>query len=282
MTYRPWPPSLHVVGNGPGDAPRLALDVPVVFFNPADLREPRGLEAFVSNHRHRGYRKALGRPFIVESAWLDSADMQRIEAALATSAASVEAQLGCFPSAGIATVHAALAQGARVHVHRMPLKPDFLRHSGMGPRQALPGAYHNWLGERRVALELLRSHGATCLSWASLRLRMPGDEPQRGDAKPVSELLALLEDTQSSAREHFARELERLAGFDLRTWLQGTDLALLREIEPYLFLDRRSRITGNWWLYCDRCAPGLDAVLGRLMLCQQALAEPATGTTAEP
>lgn len=266
-------PALHIVGNGPGDVPRLNPHEPRVHFNPLGTPSPGAMEIFVSNHRHRGRRDSAGRPFIVESTWLGKAGCRRFEDTLAASATALEAQLGCFPSAGLATVHAAFAMGLRLYVHRMPLKPDLHRLPGMGARQALPCAFHNWLGERRLALGLLRASAATQLCWASLRLPLPVEKPHPDGARPLPELQALLHACGLEAEERLARELTKLAASCLPTWIRSAQPAALRALEPLLFLDRRSRATGNWWLYSNRCAPGLDAVLGRLMLCQQLLDE---------
>lgn len=263
--------TLHIVGNGPGDVPLLTPDEPLVRFNPPSTRSPSALEIFVSNHRHRGRRESAGRPFIVESTWLDGTGCQRFEEALAASAAALEERVGCFPSAGLATVHATLGMEMRLHVHRMPLRPDLHRPPGMGARQALPCAFHNWLGERRLALELLRGSSATQLSWASLRLALPKANRHPDGVSALTELLALLQQARPKEEAQVATQLARLAGRPLRAWMHDAQAPMLHALEPLLFLDRRSRDTGNWWLYSNRCAPALDTVLGCLMLAQQAL-----------
>lgn len=263
--------TLRIVGNGPGKTVEPVANQLTITFNPTIGSRPMWGEIQISNWKHAGLRTAC-RPFVVAAPTLGSAWCQQFEDQLRHSAKALEPLLGCFPSSGLAAVHAALLLAKHVSVCRMPLMPSFVRAADMPPRKPLPGAFHNWLGERRLGLSLLREYGPERLIWKSLSLVTVMDIGERTDSNPLIMLTDLLSQGKSIQESEFAETLEQLAGFEQRAWIHNTDQTWLMDLERHFFLSRHSSNTPNWWLYSNRISLPLDNILHRLMLCQLELA----------
>jgi len=263
--------TLRIVGNGPGKTVEPVANQLTITFNPTIGSRPMWGEIQISNWKHAGLPTAC-RPFVVAAPTLGSAWCQQFEDQLRHSAKTLEPLLGCFPSSGLAAVHAAMLLAKHVSVCRMPLMPSFVRAADMPPRKPLPGAFHNWLGERRLGLSLLRKYGPERLIWESLSLVTVMDIGERTDSNPLMMLTNLFSQGKSIQESEFTEALEQLAGFEQSAWIHNADETWLMGLERHFFLSRHSSDTPSWWLYSNRISLPLDNILHRLMLCQLELA----------
>lgn len=259
--------TLRIIGNGPGSAAARVTDQLTITFNPPIDRTPVRGEIQISNWKH-GRLKTDRRPFVVAAPSLGSAWCCQFEDLLRHSATTLEPLLGCFPSSGLVAIHAGLQLADRVSIYRMPLKPCFVRAADMTPRKPLRCAFHNWLGERRIGLSLLREYGSERLNWESFLLADATDGEQPGDSNPLA-LLADVFSQGNSVREcALAETLERLSRVHRTSWIRNGDGASLKALEHYFFLSRNSSDTQNWWLFNNRISSILDDIVHKLMLCQ--------------
>lgn len=109
-------------------------------------------EAAIINIANGGFA-AADAAFVVQSSQLTQEQCESFSQQLFTMAKQLAQRLNCWPSSGL-TCFALLSQLAPVQVSRMSLLPSLYRDSAMTPEQHLPCVVHNWLGERRIALEI--------------------------------------------------------------------------------------------------------------------------------
>jgi hypothetical protein len=109
-------------------------------------------DAAIINIANGGFA-AADVAFVVQSSQLTQEQCESFSQQLFTMAKQLAQRLNCWPSSGL-TCFALLSQLAPVQVSRMSLLPSLYRDSAMTPEQHLPCVVHNWLGERRIALEI--------------------------------------------------------------------------------------------------------------------------------
>lgn len=266
--------TLHIVGNGPGKMVEPVANQLTITFNPPIGSQPMGGEIQISNWKHAGLPTAC-RPFVVAAPTLGPTWCQQFEDQLRHSATILEPLLGCFPSSGLVAVHAALPLAKHVSVYRMPLKPSLVRVANMSPRKPLACAFHNWLGERRLAFSLLREYGPERICWKSLFLEpVVEDRGKLTDSDPLMLLTNLFSQGRNIQECELAEALEQLTGAGQDAWVRNIDETCLAALERHFFLSRHGSDTPNWWLYSNRISVPLDNILHRIMLCQLEL----TGT----
>jgi hypothetical protein len=263
--------SLQILGNGPGRVPPLDEETPLVVFNTPSGRKVNRRDIQVLNAKHAGDMDN-GRQFVVRTETFDDLWRQRFVALLEDSASVLKAAIRCEPTTGLTALYSALQLATQINAYRMPLRPCLLRAHDMSNRQPLPCAFHNWLGERNVALLIQKQWGRGRLSWASLPLQETGvfstNVPR---TNPLLALLYLFTKYEKDREDDFVEGIEVLANVEMRLWYQYADVTSLRRLEPFFFLDRHAQETKRWWLYSNRSSAYLDTILCRLMLCQQYL-----------
>ena len=109
-------------------------------------------DAAIINIANGGFA-AADAAFVVQSSQLTQEQCESFSQQLFTMAKQLAQRLNCWPSSGL-TCFALLSQLAPVQVSRMSLLPSLYRDPTMTPEQHLPCVVHNWLGERRIALEI--------------------------------------------------------------------------------------------------------------------------------
>lgn len=162
--------------------------------------------------------------------------------------------------------------GFSLRLYRMPLRPSLLRPTELSERKPLPAAFHNWLGERRMAWQYL--HGATAiLSWPQLSISTvdAGDSPEPLMEDPLEALAQWFETQAGEPVRRDTDGLKTLASLPDGAWLQSPDAGVLKSLEQFFFLKRENRETPNWWLYSNELSPFIDTLLLRLMQAQQRL-----------
>jgi hypothetical protein len=105
----------------------------------------------IINIANGGYAKT-DVPFVVQSQSLNQHQCQLLTVGLDNVAQSLKIRLNCWPSSGL-TCFMLMSQFSPVQVSRMSLLPSLARSPDMTLDDHLPCVVHNWLGERRLALE---------------------------------------------------------------------------------------------------------------------------------
>jgi hypothetical protein len=119
---------------------------------PSDAPSYDSADAAIINIANGGFA-AADAAFVVQSSRLTQQQCEAFSQQLLTMAKQLAQRLNCWPSSGL-TCFALLSQLAPVQVSRMSLLPSLYRDPTMTPEQHLPCVVHNWLGERRIALEI--------------------------------------------------------------------------------------------------------------------------------
>lgn len=244
---------LCVLGNGPHDEdstlpPKLAR---VVFNRPED-----SADIVVYNGR------VLSRtnPFVVHAPNNDLCHF--LESALKREQADLRSTLGAPASSGLTFVRLACSLTPELWVYRMPLAPSLARPIGLGNRKPLACAYHNWLGERRLAFELIRSASSDCqIHWKSLYF--PSREPssvRHGDP---------WETLQAAASSRSTELWDQASRYDTLHLAAHMDHARMQQIEHLFHLVVGENETPNWWLYDQQASAAIERLLKKLMWCQQ-------------
>lgn len=247
---------VSVIGNGPETGEEVAQGLKVRFNRSGSdggLIEGTPL-LWVSNLRHKG-----GAPcFISEGAYASA----QLDNDLQEKARALSSNLGCWPSSGLATV-AFLAEKVQcLRIYQMPLLPSLLRLSGLHPRKPLACVFHNWLGERRLAL--LSKTGIT--PWASLFLPKPtGGRTLSGNL--FQDLLSL----PNISRDEGCKLLKQLDQVSASCWLSNANFQHLNKAEHLFHLNRQVNQTRNWWLYDHDGSALAEVIRRRLAWCQQEL-----------
>jgi len=260
-----------IIGNGPGKSPKPERDRPCIRFNLGDDEPLSPMEIRISNLRvaRRPHESVL---FQITSPGMRAPDSERLQHLLTQKALKLKAELGCLPSTGLTTIHACIELGLSLRILRMPLRPALLRPPDLAQRKPLAAAFHNWLGEQRLAWQLIAAHGDR-LRWLDMTAKTHKTTGQtRGHLDPYPRIhdwmqVAALRGTNAVDQASLV-ELVSSSQFD---WYGYANQERLRQLEPFLHLDRTSLETPNWWLYSNSLSTSIDTLLRRLSQAQQLL-----------
>ena len=260
-----------VIGNGPGELPKLERGRPFFRFNLSDSIPLSPMEVRVSNRR---VAELSGEPpvFQVQSQWMKDTEREGLQHLFAKHASKLGTELRCLPSTGLTAVHTCIDLGLSVQVFRMPLRPALFRAPELAPRQPLAAAFHNWLGEQRLAWMLIASRGNQ-LRWLDMVAKccaIAGETDGRLDPYPrffewIKNATAGCPDSVDPAN---LVELATSSKFDWDAYAKHERLQLL---EPFFYLDRTKQMTPKWWLYSNALSISIDTLLGRLTQAQRFL-----------
>jgi len=199
-------------------------------------------------------------PFIARST--DNDLCSTLGGALKREHDGLRSALGARASSGLTFVSLACRLTPRLWVYRMPLAPSLARPVGLGNRKPLACAYHNWLGERRLAFEILHTASHDCrIHWSSLCI--PDPEPssiRRGDP---------WETLQAAASNRSTELWEQASRHDAFHWADHLDKSRLQQVEPLFHLLTDESDTSNWWLYDQAASVAVERLVKKLMWCQQ-------------
>lgn len=260
-----------VIGNGPSKMPKFERDRPFIRFNLSDDIPLSPMEVRVSNRR---VAELSGEPavFQVQSQWMKDAERERLQHLLTKQASKLGTELRCLPSTGLATVHACIELGLSVQVFRMPLRAALFRASELAPRQPLAAAFHNWLGEQRMAWRLIASQGEQ-LSWLDMvakRCAIAGET--EGWLDPYPRIFEWMQHASVGGPDSVdPAKLVELAISSKFDWEGCAKHERLHQLEPFFYLDRTKQKTPNWWLYSNTLSITIDTLLGRLTQAQRFL-----------
>ncbi len=262
---------IYVIGNGPGEMPKLERNQPFISFNLSDDTPLSPMEVRVSNQRVTRQSNGLA-VFQVLRRGMRGAELDQLQHLLSQQASKIGAELGCLPSTGLATVSACMEQGLSLQVFRMPLRPSLLRAPELESRQPLAAAFHNWLGEQRLAWQLIFAQGER-LQWLDMTVKrhtVTSDAELHLDPYPC--ILDWMQDaTLRGPNAVDRRDLVELVASSRFDWERHASHERLSQLEPFFHLDRTRQETPNWWLYSNSLSITINALLGRLTQAQQFL-----------
>ncbi|MCG9730782.1 hypothetical protein L1D44_13150 [Shewanella sp. Isolate13] len=215
-------------------------------------------------------------PFVVSGPFakneLESLTLQLIEVA-----ESLEKQLHCWPSTGLVTTVLMARLAAQLDVKRMSLLPSLKRDLTMASDAHLPCIVHNWLGERRIALDLEAN-----LNWPELYLDPPssdtGIDPHTTSNTadllphcPFESLAKLRQQTldKTASPQEMLAILIYLATSPIESWLQHSSQQKLLASEQIFFNQTPDKNSGFWYLNNNHASQYLDGIRYRLAYCQQ-------------
>jgi len=241
-------PIWHLIGNGEGEVVRRAGEK-VVRFNQKpdsttwDLNICNGKAVGASgSFLVRGVEPVKGFAGLLEE-----------------NAAQLKDELDAWPSSGLVALLALGKAGLTVRLSCMNLLPSIARPKDLGERVPLACVYHNWLGERRVALPI--SHA---LDWPGFWLP---DEESPG-AVPFNPYPSLTE-LPGLDRTAGSELIEKLVQVPAERWLEHASLEAIQRMEPLFFLSRTETTTPSWWLYDHFASHCMSRTLYRLAQAQQ-------------
>ncbi len=258
-------PLVRITGNGPGEKGSGSPPTLDVTFNLPTLTEPKGNQVFIRNARVA--EQADNGPFVVSARCLSNSALFQLQQRLSSISVDLTRRLGCLPSSGLTAIQCFSEIANSVCVDRAPLLPSLARHSDMDRRKPLACVFHNWLGERRLAMEI-GTHSPARITWPGLHY--PGPDGGTEQANPLQRLLDIFNEQQPC--ESLRRELQLLAGASNNSWLASLTPATLEDLEVSFFLPRNTQHTKQWWLYDNEASTAIDLILKRLIWSQQYLA----------
>ncbi|WBA13068.1 hypothetical protein [Salinivibrio kushneri] len=244
----------HIVGNGPGDLV-LKKDEKVIRFN-QPLTIASSADLLITNSKLAGIETGV----LVQGEVPSKLFCKKLEA----NEKELESLLGCKPSIGLLTLKTMLEFGVTINVSRMTLLPSLERPLDYNKRKALPAAYHNWLGERRLA-----SGWMDKLNWPGFEMKLARHDKVNGAT--IIRHCFKLQSLPSLPKEEVTQLLKGLSEVKPMTWLEHIDSSTLKTLESLFFVLRGSCISPNWWLYENELSTVVNRLQKNLALAQQAL-----------
>ncbi|WP_274026662.1 hypothetical protein [Vibrio parahaemolyticus] len=244
----------HIVGNGPGDL-ILRNNEKVVRFN-QPLTFSLRADLTITNSKLAGLEKG----FLIEGKVPGEKFVEKLE----TNSKLLESQLGCKPSLGLLTTKTMLEFGVRVNISSMALMPSLERSLDYDERKALPAAYHNWLGERRIAFLWLDK-----LNWPGYLQKTSHHD--QGSYVSRTPNFSMIQALPSLPRKEASQLLKELSEVSSWAWFEQTTFSALKAIEPLFYVVRGMHFSPNWWLYDNELSIQVNRLHKNLMLAQQAL-----------
>lgn len=133
--------------------------------------------------------------------------------------------LGAWSSSGLAVLGCLYGQaGLNVRVCQMNLLPSLIRTPELSARMPLAAAFHNWLGERRLAMDLLfgRGNDHAVIDWPDFWLPAPiSQAPTRWQPPIRSCPLAALTQLEHCNKAEGRKLWQQLAGTNTSHWLEA-------------------------------------------------------------
>lgn len=239
--------SITIIGNGTGDVPET-FETPIITFNEFKLGAEN--EIHLTNGKLSGLREKVQFEGHERNPILSHA-FGEIEKELTL-------QLNCKPSIGLTTVVMASTLFEKIYTYRMQFLPRYVRSEALHPRQPLASNFHNWIGERRVALNL--SHDQ--FFWKGLALQKPSTGHDFSD-DPFKLLASISKNAEQT--------LYLLKDIQVEAWLHHATDEKIQSVEPFFFLQRSLKETQNWWLYDQNLSYCVDDIVHKIAWCQQQL-----------
>jgi hypothetical protein len=168
-------------------------------------------------------------------------------------------QLKAWPSSGLSTLMC-LNEKIFIAITGMNLLPSLLRNEHLANNKPMPNAFHNWLGERRVAQLYLLPN----INWPEFWLK---ENITTGDKN--EDPFVLLKKLPFAHGNIYL--IKQLANINKEGWLQYSDTTRLLEAEQYFYISRHQQRTPNWWLFNNEASKYMAKVQCTLAWVQQQL-----------
>ncbi|GIU53038.1 hypothetical protein [Shewanella sp. KT0246] len=212
---------------------------------------------------------------------------------LSRVAKELETKLQCWPSSGLVCFVLFSQLGIELSLSRMSLLPSLNRGSALSESEHLPCVVHNWLGERRIAIEYhlnakdIKIKGNfNQANWPELLLLeetetykpSPVESQEQlklltsinnGDEDPFTQIMHLSE--QNHKTKSGILNLGLLSQLPLSIWLKYLSQQKLLVIEQLFFNQSPETSRGFWYLSDNEASAYLDPIRLKLALCQQHL-----------
>jgi hypothetical protein len=244
--------NILVIGNATGNVGDY-IGKTVICFNDFDECSIDGYDKLIRIENGRKHRK--NKDFIVSGA------DERFYDTLLSSAHSLEQKLHCWPSSGLACLLALSRLGLTFSACKFSFSPTMTRIN-LDKRQAKPSSYHNWLGERRLALALCPN------SLSAIEFIDAENTPRQKDicSKEMANdpFILLL-----SPKLDFDL-LAKLADTTLSCWLASATQEKLYSIEHLFYLERNKKYSAKWWFFDDKAAYFVNNIFQKIINCQKA------------
>ncbi len=241
----------HVIGNGPGEV-TLNKGEKIIRFNQSLDRNKR-TDLIIKNSKlagiDSGYFLQGKVPFL------------HFEDKLAENEKVLATILGCKPSLGLLTIKTMVEHNIEIKVSGMNLLPSLQRSLDYSHRKALPAAYHNWLGERRLALSLGHK-----LNWSSVFM-LPIPKKVGNGSPSLAQLACLPNLSKNEARQIW----QDLSMIPYHLWLHQVDSKKLELVESIFYISRDTNLTPNWWMYDNQISTYVSKLHKTLAIVQQIL-----------
>lgn len=205
---------------------------------------------------------------------------------LSAIAIKQEQLLGAWPSSGFAVLGCLIALAVPLKVCRMNLLPSLKRESTLSPRMPLPAVFHNWLGERRLAIEWLigNEFDNSPIDWPSFWLPAPvlHHSTVHKQSKRPSALFDMLFELSDCSKARAYQLWRQLAESPPQDWLENNELKDIAEApltnshplitaEKLFILPRGENETSLWWLYDNEVSRWVSRVHYNLAWLSQSL-----------
>lgn len=241
----------HIIGNGAGEIIPREGDM-VIRLNQYVSESPN-TSLTITNSK----LAALTKGYLVRG----KAPCEDFALKLEASSHQLAKQLGCIPSLGLVVIKTMLDLNAVVQVSGMNLLPPLRRPQNHCIRKALPAAYHNWLGERRLA-----AHWLNDLNWPLFWLEAPGD-----NYLEFTPSFSLLIDLPHLPRDEAHHLWKVLSNVNYLSWLKQADLEKLEAVESLFYVSRDTNTTPNWWMFDNQLSVSVSRLQKTLALVQQTI-----------
>lgn len=244
----------HIIGNGPGDLVIKKHEKVIRFNQPLTIASIADL--VIINSKLAGIEKG----FLVQGEVPSELFTKKLE----TNTKELESQLGCKPSLGLLTIKTMLEFAVTINISRMTLLPSLERPLEYCKRKALPAAYHNWLGERRLASRWMEK-----INWPGYEMKLARHD--KANDVTITRHCSNLQSLPGLPKEEATQLLKDLSEVKPFTWLEHIDYSSLKTLEPLFFVLRDRHISPNWWLYDNELSTVVNRLQKNLALAQQAL-----------
>lgn len=127
----------------------------------------------------------------------------------------------------------------------------------------MPAAYHNWLGERRLALLWIDD-----LYWPEFLLQAPHQSSASAAISPSSFLQ--LQQLPNVPRKEASELWKTLSKVSYQAWLEQANYSNLKAVESLFYISRNSYLSPNWWMYDNQLSIHVNRLQKVLAFVQQA------------
>lgn len=267
---------ITIIGNGPGEIPPQGQGPCIVFNNwTGNLAWTPDRLIKIHNRHHLHVNSNSNKKHLYFLSKNKNGAMCKTETELLNIAEELSIKIGTWPSCGLVALFWALHNHMKLRCFCMPFCPTLIRHRNWSSRYAAPSSYHNYLGERRLALSILKEQGGN-IEWPGLIVNKPSLTTTTIHSLDLTSILTQLSEWNNNKQRRilggkFDRysTLEFLSRMSLDSIFLSLEQANLKKIESFFFLSRKKPETKNWWLYDYRGSLAADRLLRSIRWCQQ-------------